>query len=483
MEGIGPVNILFASSEITPYAKTGGLGDVSSALPAELRRHGHSVSVVVPFYRDVRKNMPKLVKSPIELAFPLGRSIARGRVWQGTTDKGVTLFAIQRDEFYDRTHLYGNEDGDYADNAARFAFFGKAVVELARHIDPVPEIIHVNDWQTGLIPAFVQSAHLPYKTVLTIHNLAYQGNFPGFDFELTNLPDDYFRPEKIEFYGNLNFLKAGLVLADALTTVSPTYAAEIQTPRFGYGLEGVLGEQAHKLSGILNGIDIEQWNPATDPHLKENYTATKLAGKEACKQQLVKKLGWEEDPAIPLFACVSRLAGQKGFDLLLEVMPRFLATKARLVLLGSGEARLEDAFRSLADKHPDQVSVTIGFDEKFAHRIEAGADFFVMPSEYEPCGLNQFYSMRYGTIPIVHGTGGLADSVDEITEAKGTGTGFVFRDFLPESLQTGLDRAVALYKSKKVLRQIRHNGMKRDFSWDPSVKAYEAVYERVLAGK
>lgn len=474
------MNILFVASEIAPYVKTGGLGDVVSAFPSALRSQGHSVSVAVPLYPGIRDGVEGIKRTGIRLAVPLRSAVIHAPVWMGKTDRGVRLFAIQCDEFYDRSFPYNNEDGDYFDNAARFVFFSKAVVELARYLEPQPQVLHANDWQTALVPAFIRHAALPYKSILTIHNLAYQGSFFAADFDLTNLPWDYFTPQTLEFYDRINFLKGGLMLADAITTVSPAYAEEIQREQHGCGLHGVLREQSGKLSGIMNGVDGTSWNPATDKAIKANYSLSDMEGKAACRKALLKQAGFDSKSEAPVFACVSRLVGAKGFDLVMQILPKLVESGARFVLLGSGEKRYEGYFGLMAEQHPEQVWVRIGFNEKLSHQIIAGADFFLMPSEDEPCGLTQLYSMRYGTIPIVHAVGGLEDSVEAWDDAKQTGTGFKFAVHSAEAFWKEMVLAAGVRAKKRKWAKLRKNAMARDFSWESSVRRYEAVYRKVV---
>ncbi|MDZ4788265.1 MAG: glycogen synthase GlgA [Blastochloris sp.] len=476
------MNILFATSELTPYAKTGGLGDVVAALPAAIRGQGHSVSVVIPLYRALKKTLPRLKLSELILTAQLGAFEVTARVWNGVTENGVSVFAIERDEYYDRGNLYGGAGGDYFDNASRFIFFSKMVVELARYVEPRPEIIHVNDWQTALVPALVKQARLPYKTVLTIHNLAYQGLFPYYDFNLTNLPDSWFRVDALEYYGMLNLLKSGILSVDEVTTVSPTYAKEILTEEFGCGLHDALTLRSAQgaLTGILNGIDTEVWNPAKDRFIKHGYDRETLKNKKICKKELLQKMGFKKGASKPLVACISRLVEQKGFDLIVEIMPKLLKTGAHFVLLGSGDPVLEKAFLELAKKFPQQVAVRIGFDEDLAHEIEAGADLFLMPSVFEPCGLNQMYSQRYGTIPIVHDIGGLSDSVKAWNGKKKSGTGFKFKGGTSDALWKQVKAALELMGDSEGWEAIRRNAMARDFSWAHVVPRYEDVYEKVL---
>ncbi len=470
------MNILFAASEVTPYAKTGGLGDVLAALPAVLRARGHSVSVVVPLYRELRESLKELAPTELSVKVEMEDGPLPARIWEGVTRDGVTLFAVERDEFFDRGSLYGTDSGDYFDNAARFIFFCKAVVGLAECLEPLPEILHANDWQTALIPGLVRAWQLPYKTVLTIHNLAYQGIFPARSFDAAGLGDDFFQPHTYEYYGRLNLLKGGILLADSVTTVSPNYAREIQEEEFGCGLNGALTARAGDLTGILNGIDADLWNPESDSWIEANYSAENPGGKQKCKEALLAEFGLE-DASKPLFGCVSRLAEQKGFDLILSVLPTLLDEGARFILLGSGDSALEDRFRQLALERPGQVAVQIGFDEKLAHRIEAGCDLFLMPSRFEPCGLNQFYSMRYGTVPVVHDVGGLSDSVQD----GGTGAdGFKFQAYTPESFLGAIRRALAAFEKKAAWQQLQKNGMSRNDSWDSRVPFYEKVYHQLI---
>lgn len=475
------MNILFASSELTPYAKTGGLGDVMAALPAALREEEHSISFVIPLFQSLRSTMKNLEPTSLILTIPHGQSMVEGRVWQGVTREGVIIFAIENEAFFDRPSLYGDQYGDYPDNASRFTFFSKAAVELARYVDPQPDIIHANDWTVGLIPAIVKDGGLPYRTVYTIHNLAYQGSFPALDFDYTNLSPGYFSPEGVEFYGQLNFMKAGIMMADQVTTVSPSYAEEIQRGDMGHGLAGVLGHRSGDLTGILNGIDTDIWNPKKDKFLKQNYDSKSLKDKKECKINLQKAMGFDDiKKKKPLFGCVSRLVEHKGFELVIGVMDRLLESGARFVLLGSGERRYEDYFRWLQETNPDQVRVKIGFDEKLAHQIEAGSDMFLMPSLTEPCGLNQLYSVRYGTVPVVHATGGLKDSITPWNTITKEGNGFKFYDFHADAFWAEIERALVVFEDKDLWEKLQVNGMEEEHGWKGRVTAYEDVYQRAM---
>lgn len=473
------MNILFAASELSPYAKTGGLGDVSAALPAALRARGHSVSVVLPYYRSARQLLENVTATDLSITVPMGAVPHTARIHTAVTDRGVRLYLVEKEEYYDRSNLYGTATGDYSDNASRFIFFSKVVVELGKYIRPVPQILHLNDWQTGLVPAIVRAQRLPYRTVFTIHNLAFQGSFWAFDFDLTNLPGEYFSPPGVEFYGRLNLMKAGINLAHQVTTVSPRYSREIQTLEFGCGLDGVLRENAHKLSGIMNGADYTKWNPATDEYLAQNFSTRALAGKEACKKALLSAFKLPAGDG-PVLGMVSRLANQKGFDLVTSLMDELIAQDVRVIILGSGDSFYEDYFREFARKHPGKVGIKIAFSETLAHEIVAGSDFLLMPSVFEPCGLTQLYAMANGTPPIVHETGGLADSVENYNEHTGQGTGFKFAPYETNALRKAVQRALAVYADKPKLEALRLAAMSKRFSWDGAAAGYERVYEKAM---
>lgn len=483
-ERTGPIqDVLFASSEISPYAKTGGLGDVMAALPAEMRRAGHRVAVVIPGYRVLWSTLPGIESTGLRMEISLGEQRHQAEIFTARTAEGVVLWIVGNPDFFDREGLYG-DPGDYEDNARRFIFFSKAVVKLVAHVNPLPKVLHLNDWQTALAAVFAKSEGLPVRTVLTVHNLAYQGRYPEEEFRWMNLPASYFSPAACEFYGHFNFLKSGLLLADELTTVSPGYAEEITTPAFGCGLDGLLNGRRAELTGITNGIDVRRWNPEEDPHLPVRYGEGQFARKEYCKFELLRERRLSPDLTRPLYGCVSRLADQKGFDLILEILPRLLHRGGRAVVLGSGDPGLEAGLEALQARFPNQMSVEVGFDEALAHRIEAGADFFLMPSRFEPCGLNQMYSQRYGTVPIVHGVGGLKDTVEAWQMQtngffRGTGSGFVFNRFDADEFMQTINEAEALRRSRPFWNQIRINGMKRDFSWGRALKDYERLYTRL----
>ena len=476
------MDLLFVSSEVAPWSKTGGLGDVAGALPRALAARGHAVAVVSPrYYRvDVQRQRMK----------PLHRAVAvRGEpttLWLKRVD-GVDFYFVENDRLFgSRGGLYGDAHGDYGDNAERFAYLCRAALAAPAALSFRPRIIHCNDWQTGLVPFLLRQEHARdpmvsrAKTVFTIHNLAYQGIFDKRVVPALGLPWDVFRYEAMEFFDHLSFMKAGLTFADALTTVSPTYAREILTPEGGAQLDAVLRHRARDLTGILNGIDMKEWDPATDRQLPAHYSAAEPSGKARCKEALQKEMGLAVRPDVPLVGMVGRLAEQKGLDLVAAVLPQLAANDVQLAVLGSGQAELERAFAHAAREHPGRIAARIGFDEGLAHRIEAGADVFLMPSRFEPCGLNQLYSLRYGTVPVVRAVGGLVDTVEDFDGAS-RGTGFRFRDYAPSALWTALRRALDVYRDQRAWRGLMARGMAQDFSWDRSAAGYEALYQR-LAG-
>lgn len=481
------LRILFVASEVEPFAKTGGLADVAGALPKALEGLGHDVRVFMPKYRGVEGPAGPLRTVVPRLAVPLGDRVVEGSVVQGHTGKAVPVYFLAQDHYYDRPTLYTTPEGDYPDNCERFVFFCRAALEALSALDWTPQVIHVHDWQAGLIPVYLETLYRDgpigrdVATVFTIHNLAYQGLFWHYDMPMTGLGWDLFTPAGIEFYGKLSFLKGGLVFSDLLTTVSPTYAAEIQTPEFGEGLDGVLRERGADLVGILNGIDYEAWNPATDAEIPKRFGPDDPEGKAACKAGLREELGLASPgrPA-PLVGMVSRLADQKGLDLVDAVVPGIVAAGGQFALLGAGDERYERAFTELARAHPGAVAVRIGFDAGLARRIYAGADCFLMPSRYEPCGLGQLIALRYGTIPIVRRTGGLADTVREWDRATGRGTGFGFDAYAPEPCWSAVARALAAYADATAWRRLVKNAMAEDFSWEASAEQYVNCYRKAV---
>lgn len=490
-----PLRILCVAPEVAPFARTGGLGEVTGALPKALALLGHDVRIVMPLYQTVRDRGFPLTLLPVSLQVPLAFGSRTARGWQSrlpgleTSAKEVPVYCIEQDEYFARSHLYGDENGDYADNAVRFVFFCRAALELVRQLGWFPHLFHCHDWQTALLPAYLRflpglDARLSAAaTVYTIHNLAYQGVFPVWTFPLTGLPPTLFQPDGVEFFGSVNCMKAGVLYADLLTTVSPTYAEEICTPEFGFGLDGVLRLRRAELVGILNGVDYTVWNPEHDPFLAAPYSAADVSGKALCKAALLRTFRLPADLTTPLIGMVSRLVDQKGFDLLAAALDRLLAMNLRLVILGSGYAPYEEFLTALQRTYPQKIGVRLGFDDQLAHQIEAGSDCFLMPSRYEPCGLNQMYSLRYGTIPIVRATGGLKDTVVPFDPATGEGTGFVFHHASGDALLAAVSQAVEVFADRSSWHRLMQNAMAQDFSWERSALHYVALYRRAVAGK
>jgi len=477
------MKVLFCVSEAVPLAKTGGLADVGGALPAALAQRGCDVRIALPRYGSIT---PSGWVGVGTVDVPVGGGQVTGTILDGRMpDTGVPVWLIDSPKFFDRAGLYGEGGRDYPDNLARFAFFCRSVLAWIAQNSWKPDLIHCNDWQTALIPVIIhagQAAATP--TLLTIHNLAYQGLFPAEQFSITGLPPSLYTMAGLEFWGQVNVLKGGLVFADLLNTVSEAYAREIQTPEFGAGLDGVLRDRAGDLSGILNGADYQVWDPAHDALIPARYTIDDLTGKRICKDHLQGELGLYERPDLPVIGMVTRLVDQKGLDLVGAVLDQIVAAGAQLVVLGTGDPRYEEMLTAAARTNPRRVAVRIGFDDALAHRIEAGADLFLMPSRYEPSGLNQLYSLRYGTVPVVRRTGGLADSIVDATPQTleaGTANGFVFTDYTPEALLGAVHRALAAYRDQRTWRRLQRTGMAADFSWAASARKYLALYERVLA--
>jgi len=471
------------------------LGDVASALPKALALDGHDVTLIIPNYSQVRARMkeaPPVIPVPGTLRVPVGhKSVDTHFFKSNLPGSNVTVYLIDQPAYFDRRELYTENDQDYRDNCERFVFFSRAVIELVKYLDLRPEIIHSNDWQTGLIPALVsiELRRLPgfhrTATIFTIHNMAFQGRFWHWDMNLTGLDWKHFNWKEMEFFGHLNLLKTGIVFSDILTTVSPTYAREIQTPDFGCGLHAVLGIRSRDLVGILNGVDTEIWNPSTDMFLAQRYSAdTVTVGKPVCKAALQKRLGLPQRPDVPVFGSVSRMTGQKGFSLIGQCASMLIELDIQIVFLGSGDPAYEEMLNKLANNHPEKVSTTIGYSEELAHQIEAGCDAYLMPSEFEPCGLNQMYSLIYGTVPIVRAVGGLADSVVDATNqniSAGAANGFSFHEFRSEVLFWNICRARKMFADPIVWRALQQTGMRHDWSWKRSATQYVQAYERALA--
>lgn len=485
------MRILFAASEVDPFAKTGGLADVASALPKALAASGHDVRIVMPLYRQVKREACGLRPTGAAISVRVGSQTLTGRVWEAPLPKSraITYF-IEQPSLFDRDGLYQDQGKDFPDNLTRFSFFSQAVLQMLPVIGWQPEVIHAHDWQASLVcahAAFGSIAQEPWMaslgTVLTIHNLAYQGLFPREQWGLTELPESTFSIQGLEFYGQLNCLKGGLVSAGVLTTVSPTYRQEIQTQEFGCGLEGVLHVRSDDLIGILNGIDPEEWGPQADPHLAAHYALDALAGKSVCKLALQKsqKLAERHDLLIGM---IQRLAEQKGIDIFAQALEELMKLPLQVVILGTGDPKYHEQLGAFAKQFPGRLALNLKFDNALAHQIEAGADAFLMPSRFEPCGLNQMYSMRYGTVPIVKRVGGLADTVVDVnptTSAQQTATGFVFEEHSTRALVEAVTRAVTAFRDHALWTGLMRAGMRQDFSWNRSAREYVHAYERALA--
>lgn len=489
------MNILLAASEAVPFSKTGGLADVCGALPVELAKLGHDVALIVPAHRHCWGSGQPIEPMGIDFIVPIGSKTVTGHLLESTLPgSSVPVYLVQQDDYFDRDELYQSEGADYIDNCERFVFFSRAIMESIRLLDLKVDLLHANDWQTALAPAYLA---LEYRgipryeqiaSLYTIHNLAYQGNFWHWDMLLTGLDWKYFNWRQMEFHGNLNLMKTGLVFADAINTVSPTYAREIQTPEYGCSLEGILQHRSEVLSGILNGMDTVHWNPASDLHIAATYTVeTYTQRKPQCKAALQKEMGLPQSPEVPLVGFIGRLCEQKGVDLLATVMRAWSEeTDLQWAVLGAGDQKLQQQLSSLAERHRNQVAVKLGFSAALAHRIEAGCDMFVMPSRYEPCGLNQMYSLAYGTVPVVRATGGLADTIvnaDDRTLAAGTANGFSFHEYSEGALSEALRRACDMYCDKNRWRHLIETGMRQDWSWAKSARQYAKLYEETITRK
>lgn len=483
------LDICMVSPEALPYAKTGGLADVVGALPKALAILGCRVHLFHPYYRCVGKSHPQLEMPAEGVEFTFNGRVVRVDLLSHRPFPGVTAYLVREDQAFDREGLYGDGEGDYDDNLRRFALFCRAVLAGLEELELQPHLFHLHDWQTALIPLYLRHRRdllgdvQPAPSLLTIHNMAYQGIFPRKDLQLAGIPESLFRMEGVEFYGKINLLKGGIVSADAVNTVSRKYSREIQTPEFGAGLEEVLRQRRDDLYGILNGADYSLWNPADDPYLSANYSLDNLSGKEVCKRDLLSTFGLAAGSDAPLMATISRLIDQKGFDIIAEALPALLDMGFRYLLLGTGEKRYQEIFTAMARRHPEKVAVTIAYDEPLSHRIEGGADFFLMPSRFEPCGLNQIYSLRYGTIPIVRATGGLDDTIIDYRPDTGEGNGLKFNDYSAEALTTKAHEARLIYDSAFHRARLIRNAMSADFSWESSARQYLDLYRDLIGSQ
>jgi starch synthase len=478
-----PLKVLFVSSEVAPYAKTGGLADVVGALPKALRALGMDVRVAMPLYAGMPWNDLEVLDGMLSVPMWWGAARARVRVAR-LPETDVPVYCLEYNRYFDRPYLYGPPGDGYPDNLERFTFLSRGSLELCKALGFFPDVIHCNDWQTALVPVYINTVEWLQPlhgaaTIYSIHNLAYQGIFDGNAMFITGLGREHYNPGELEHFGALNLTKGAIQHSTLLSTVSPTYAREIQTGEYGCGLDGLLGARSGDLVGILNGIDTDEWNPATDPHIPARFDGANITGKVACKAALQKEAGFPVRPDVPLFGVVGRLTSQKGFDVLAHALHRVLSWDVQIVLLGTGDADAERFF-AWADAHyGDRFRAWLRFDNGRAHRIEAGSDFFLMPSRFEPCGLNQMYSLRYGTLPVVRATGGLVDTVANYDEGSGGGTGFMFGDLHPDALANTIGWAVSTWFDRPDhIATMRRRAMAQDFSWDRAALAYRDLYLR-----
>ena len=477
------MRVAFAASECVPFSKTGGLADVVGALPKALASLGNDVSVFLPRYRQTKLSQATTVLSSVTI--PFADQYRFCAVLEGPVQGGVKFYFVDYPSYFDRDALYGTSEGDYPDNAERFALYSRAVLEATKILG-VPDIFHCHDWQSALIPVLLRTIYSDDRalrnasTVFTIHNMGYQGLFPPEVLPLLQLPEHLFTMQQMEFYGKVNFLKGALVFSDYITTVSKRYSQEIQMPEYGFGLDGVLRELADKVTGILNGVDYNEWSPETDKHIITRYTPELLDAKAGCKKDLLTEYGiGNGDAKLPVIGIVSRFAAQKGFDLIAEIADRLTKEPLIIVALGTGDKVYEELFLKLQMEYPKKFAVKIAYDNVVAHKIEAGADMFLMPSRYEPCGLNQIYSLKYGTVPIVRATGGLDDTIEPYDRYTGQGTGFKFSEYKGEALHETIRAALAVFRNKPAWQKLMRNGMAKDFSWTSSAREYMRVYDKV----
>jgi starch synthase len=477
------MRILMISPEGPPLARATALVDVIEALPRELRARGHEVGIVLPYYKEIRENvLVQHTETGVTVDVRVGKKIYVAEFLSSRTAGGVQIFFVRCDEFFDRPGIYGEHGVAYEDNAARFTFFSKAALELARRLTPSPQVLHVHDWAAALVPVWAREAQMPFRTVLTIHHLAEQGSFWGLDFALTTLPERYFAPRGVEFFGRMNLLKGGIVFADRITTVSERYRREMLTPEGGCGLEVVLRENAHKLSGILNGADYERWNPAEDSLLPAAYDAQQLDGKRICRDLLLDRMTLAPAPIGPVFGMVTRLVPEKGFDVVMPVLDRLLSDDVRLIILGEGDPAFETALAVAAKKYPTKFAYRQAYDESLAHLIEAGADITLIPSRIEPNGLSAMYSLKYGALPVARATGGIQEIIADYDPTTDAGYGFLYYDASAEAFWDAIKRAREVFHDEPVWRALMQRAMAREFSWQSAAERYEALYSELIPG-
>jgi len=475
------MKILMISAEGPPMQRTGALVDVMDALPSALRARGHDVSVVLPWYREIKENRAfKKKNTGITVDVQVGDKTYVARYLEGRGAGGVQLFLICCDEFFDRVGIYGERGKPYEDNAARFIFFCKAAIELARRLTPQLQILHVHDWAAALAPVFVYSQGLPFKTVLTIHHVADQGSFWGLDFQLTNLPRWFFTLHGVEFFGRLNFLKGGILFSDRITTVSEHYRREIQTPSGGCGLDGVLRENAHRLSAILDGVDYARWNPASDQLIPARYDARRLRDKQICREGLLAQMKLHAAPRGPVFGMVTRVVQEKGFEILVPLLDRLLWDDVRLIILGEGDPGYETALAVAARKFPTRFAYQKDYDEKLAHLIQAGMDISLIPSHFEPAGLSAMYNLKYGALPVARVTGGIQEIIEDYDPTTDSGYGFLCYEYSSEAFWDAIKRAGQIFQHRALWTRLMKRAMARNFSWDAAAQRYEALYSELV---
>lgn len=484
------MRVLMVTPEVTPFAQTGGLGEVLSALPVELASLGIEIDVLMPKYRGINTENFDITKLDITLEVTLNAKNITAGLWQFVEKNGARYLFLECDDYYDREYLYGTPEGDYEDNAERFVFLTRAALEFALYQGKPYDVFHSHDWQAALTAVYLRTLYAGESlfrnssAVMTIHNLGYQGIFWHLDMPLVGVGWEFFTPKHMEFHGKLNFLKSGMVFADEVSTVSPGYRNEILTPDFGFGLEGILQEKGVHLTGILNGVDYSIWNPQTDPYVATTYSPENMQGKPICKAELQELANLPLDPEPPLIAMVSRLSSQKGVDIFAEAFDAFMRNDVQMVVLGTGEARYQAIFAELAEKYPNRVGAFLRYDYGLAHKIFAGADILLVPSRYEPCGLNQLYALKYGAVPVVTATGGLTDTVDECDVDADIGTGFKFFPPNPLELEKAVLKAIRIYKDQPdTWKRLMKRGMTKDFSWNRSAREYLLLYQSAIADR
>ena len=467
------------SAEGPPLARATALVDVLEALPRELRARGHEVGITMPYYREIRESGVQANETGVTLDVPVGKKSFVAEFLEGRTAGGVQVFFIRCDEFFDRPGIYGEHGAPYEDNAARFIFFSKAAVELARRMTPTPQVLHLHDWSAGLVPMLVRHQRLPFATLLTIHHLSEQGSFWGLDFDLTNLPENYFKPQGLEFFGRLNLLKGGILFADQITTVSERYRRSMLSPNEAFGLDAVLREHAHRLVGILNGADYERWNPETDQLLPMQFSPGRLEGKTVCRDALLREFSLAPAPSGPVFGMITRLVAEKGFGLLIPLFDRLLADDVRLVILGEGQPEYETSLAIAARKYQGKFAYRRSYDERLAHLIEAGADITLIPSEVEPNGLSAMYSLKYGALPVARAAGGIQEIVELYDPSLDQGFGFLCYQHSPEAFWDSITFAREIFDNRPLWSTLVQRAMACDFSWKTTAERYEALYSKL----